>query len=102
MVREGNERLPEVLNSEGGLDVIFFTFLESFPFSSVTSVLLIVAVFVFFVTSSDSGSLVIDMITSGGHTDPPVGQRIFWATVEGLAGAVLLLAGGLEAVRARR
>ena len=99
LVREGNERLPEVLNSEGGLDVIFFTFLENFPFASVTSVLLIVAVFVFFVTSSDSGSLVIDMITSGGHTDPPVGQRIFWATVEGLAGAVLLLAGGLEAVR---
>ena len=99
MVREGNERLPEVLNSEGGLDVIFFAFLESFPFSSLTSVLLIVAVFVFFVTSSDSGSLVIDMITAGGHTDPPVGQRIFWATVEGLAAAVLLLAGGLEAVR---
>ena len=99
LVRDGNERLPEVLNGEGGLDIIFFTFLESFPFSSLTSVLLIVAVFVFFVTSSDSGSLVIDMITSGGHTDPPVGQRIFWASVEGLAGAVLLLAGGLEAVR---
>ena len=99
LVHDGNERLVNVLNGENGLDVIFFAFLQEFPFSSVTSVLLIVAVFVFFVTSSDSGSLVIDMITAGGHTNPPTAQRVFWAITEGVIAAVLLLAGGLAATR---
>ena len=53
----------------------------------------------FFVSSSDSGSLVIDTLTSGGHQEPPVWQRIFWAVTEGLVAAVLLLAGGLEALQ---
>jgi choline/glycine/proline betaine transport protein len=56
-------------------------------------------VFVFFVTSSDSGSLVIDIITSGGHLDPPVGQRIFWAVSEGVVAAVLTVGGGLTALQ---
>jgi choline/glycine/proline betaine transport protein len=54
----------------------------------------------FFVTSSDSGSLVIDGLTSGGKLDSPVGQRIFWATTEGFVAAVLLVGGGLGALQA--
>ena len=55
---------------------------------------------VFFVTSSDSASFVVDMLTSGGHPDPPVWQRVFWATAEGTCAAVLLYAGGKKALDA--
>jgi betaine/carnitine transporter, BCCT family len=57
-------------------------------------------VLVFFVTSSDSGSLVIDSITSGGKLDAPVPQRIFWATMEGIIAAALLIGGGNDALGA--
>ena len=77
-----------------------FAMLEGFPFASITSVLAIVVVTLFFVTSSDSGSFVIDMIASGGNPDPPKPQRIFWATTEGVVAAVLLGAGGLTALQA--
>lgn len=53
----------------------------------------------FFVTSSDSGSLVIDNITSGGKPDSPIPQRVFWATAEGAVAAVLLIGGGLGALQ---
>ncbi|MEW9122418.1 MAG: BCCT family transporter [Thermotaleaceae bacterium] len=58
------------------------------------SILGTVLVISFFVTSSDSGSLVVDNITSGGRLDSPVVQRIFWACMEGFVAAVLLLIGG--------
>lgn len=76
-----------------------YVLLEEFPLVSVTSVIAIVLVISFFVTSSDSGSLVIDGITSGGKLDAPVGQRIFWAQTEGIVAAVLLIGGGLGALQ---
>lgn len=79
--------------------VALFKFLEHFPFSSVLSLLAVLLVITFFVSSSDSGSLVIDTLTSGGAEEPPVWQRIFWAITEGVVAAVLLLAGGLEALQ---
>lgn len=82
------------------LPVALFVFFDQFPFSSIVSTIGIFLVITFFVTSSDSGSLVIDIITSGGQTDNPVWQRIFWATSEGVVAAVLLLAGGLAALQA--
>jgi BCCT family betaine/carnitine transporter len=57
-------------------------------------------VIVFFVTSSDSGSLVIDTITAGGKVDAPVPQRVFWCTFEGLVAIALLIGGGLGALQA--
>ena len=57
-------------------------------------------VIVFFVTSSDSGSLVIDTITAGGKVDAPIPQRVFWATFEGMVAVALLLGGGLGALQA--
>jgi BCCT family betaine/carnitine transporter len=57
-------------------------------------------VIVFFVTSSDSGSLVIDTITAGGKIDAPVPQRVFWCTFEGAVAIVLLVGGGLTALQA--
>jgi len=76
-----------------------FVFLEQFPLEMVTSVIAIVLILSFFVTSSDSGSLVIDGLTSGGKLDAPVGQRIFWAQTEGLVAAILLVGGGLTALQ---
>ena len=55
---------------------------------------------IFFVTSSDSGSLIIDIIAAGGKVDAPVPQRVFWCTVEGLVAIALLLGGGLKALQA--
>ncbi|MDR9418469.1 BCCT family transporter [Gracilimonas sp.] len=76
-----------------------FVFLEQFPLGMVTSVIAIALILSFFVTSSDSGSLVIDGLTSGGKLDAPVGQRIFWAQTEGLVAAILLVGGGLGALQ---
>ncbi|MGR3570711.1 BCCT family transporter [Brevirhabdus sp.] len=77
-----------------------FAMLESLPFASITSTIAIVLVIVFFVTSSDSGSLVIDTITAGGKVDAPVPQRVFWASFEGLVAIALLIGGGLGALQA--
>lgn len=76
-----------------------FILLEQFPIGAVTSFIGIILVMSFFVTSSDSGSLVIDSLTSGGKLDAPVGQRIFWAQTEGAVAAVLLIGGGLGALQ---
>jgi choline/glycine/proline betaine transport protein len=76
-----------------------FRLLELYPFTGVTTFIAILLVFVFFVTSSDSGSLVIDIITAGGNLNPPVAQRIFWALTEGVVAAALLAGGGLLALQ---
>lgn len=77
-----------------------FQMVSGFPFASVLSLIGIVLVLVFFITSSDSGSLVIDTITAGGKENAPVAQRIFWCSFEGLVAIVLLLVGGSEALNA--
>jgi len=81
-------------------EIKLFYMFKDFPISSMLSLVGITLVLVFFITSSDSGSLVIDTITAGGKTEVPVSQRIFWCSFEGLVAAVLLLVGGTEAVSA--
>ncbi|HIG73060.1 MAG TPA: BCCT family transporter, partial [Bacteroidetes bacterium] len=76
-----------------------FAMLDGFPLSAVTSLIGIVLVVVFFVTSSDSGSLVVDHLTSGGKLDSPKPQRVFWAIMEGVIAAVLLIGGGLTTLQ---
>ncbi|MFW5988764.1 MAG: BCCT family transporter [Desulfosudaceae bacterium] len=76
-----------------------FVMLESFPFTSVTSLIGVLLVTIFFVTSSDSGSLVVDHLTSGGKLDSPVPQRIFWGIMEGGCAGALLMGGGLVALQ---
>jgi choline-glycine betaine transporter len=73
--------------------------LESFPLTQITSFIGILLVTIFFITSSDSGSLVVDHLTSGGKLDSPIPQRIFWAVMEGVCAASLLLGGGLIALQ---
>ncbi len=76
-----------------------FDMLQAFPLSNFTSLLGIILVVSFFVTSSDSGSLVVDHLTSGGKLDSPKPQRVFWAVMEGLLASVLLIGGGLGALQ---
>ena len=77
-----------------------FAMLDQLPLAGITSAIGIVLVIVFFVTSSDSGSLVIDTITAGGKVDAPVPQRVFWCIFEGAVAMVLLLSiGGLQSLQ---
>ncbi|MBS1259289.1 MAG: Glycine betaine/proline/choline transporter [Candidatus Scalindua arabica] len=77
-----------------------FVLLDRFPLAVITSALGVIVLTLFFVSSSDSASLVIDIITAGGFHNPPVIQRVFWASTEGIVAAVLLLGGGLQALQA--
>ncbi|MGJ7457719.1 BCCT family transporter [Halomonas sp. RA08-2] len=81
-------------------ELSLFGMLNELPLTGLMATIAIVLALVFFVTSSDSGSLVIDTITAGGKIDAPRTQRMFWATVEGLIAIVLLLGGGLSALQA--
>ena len=81
-------------------EVKLFVMAEQFPLTGVLSFIGIILVLVFFITSSDSASLVIDTITAGGKTEAPKSQRVFWASFEGVVAAVLLLVGGTEALGA--
>ncbi len=82
------------------LPLQLFMMLEALPLAGITSFIAIVLVVVFFVTSSDSGSLVIDVIAAGGKVDAPTPQRVFWCTFEGLVAIALILGGGLVALQA--
>jgi|TARA_B100000700_G_scaffold152958_1_gene169762 BCCT family betaine/carnitine transporter len=84
---------------DAALELQLFTMLGQLPLTSITSFVGIVLVMVFFVTSSDSGSLVIDSITAGGKVDAPKPQRMFWAIIEGVIAIALLLGGGLTALQ---
>jgi len=81
------------------LPVALFETLGQLPFSMIASGIATLLIVTFFVTSADSGALVVDMITNGAAEDPPVWQRIFWAICAGLVAAVLLVAGGLQALQ---
>ena len=96
-VMNGNTAIADAVQND--VSTALFVFLENIPFTQAISVLAIVLVTSFFITSSDSGSLVVDSLTSGGKISAPVGQRVFWATTEGAVAAVLLIGGGLQALQ---
>lgn len=85
---------------DAALELKLFAMLGELPLTAITSFVGIVLVIVFFVTSSDSGSLVIDTITAGGKVNAPVPQRVFWVISEGVVAIALLLGGGLAALQA--
>ncbi|MEM7115853.1 MAG: BCCT family transporter [Chloroflexota bacterium] len=76
-----------------------FEMFQNLPFTGLLSFVGVILTIIFFVTSSDSGSLVVDNLTSGGKLDSPVPQRVFWAIMEGVLAATLLLGGGLGALQ---
>lgn len=90
------------LGAQGLTDVplAMFQMFDQLPYGTLLSIIAVVLVLVFFITSSDSGSLVIDSITAGGKVDAPVLQRIFWAFMEGAIAVALLWIGGTEAIQA--
>ena len=85
---------------EAALPLQLFSMLDALPLAGITSFIAIILVVVFFVTSSDSGSLVIDTIAAGGKVNAPTPQRVFWCTFEGLVAIALILGGGLVALQA--
>lgn len=93
----GNNAIVDAVNED--VAIALFVFLEEYPIAIVLNLVAVLLIAGFFVTSSDSGSLVIDSLTSGGKIDAPVGQRIFWALTEGTVAAVLLVGGGLQALQ---
>ncbi|MCL7929503.1 BCCT family transporter [Halomonas llamarensis] len=105
MTAFGTTAIDQVVNSgitevqDAALELQLFTMLEHLPLTAITSFVGITLVIVFFITSSDSGSLVIDSITAGGKVDAPKPQRIFWALIEGALAIALLLGGGLAALQ---
>ncbi|TVP61621.1 MAG: BCCT family transporter, partial [Halomonadaceae bacterium] len=84
----------------GDSSMALFHMLDQLPLANLTAFLAIVLVLVFFVTSSDSGSLVIDSITAGGKLDSPQAQRVFWVVIESLIAGALLFGGGDNALYA--
>ena len=94
-VRDGYEAA-----TKAELPLQLFAMLDALPLAQITSFLAIILVVVFFVTSSDSGSLVIDVIAAGGKVDAPTPQRVFWCVFEGLVAIALILGGGLVALQA--
>jgi len=106
MTAMGGTAIGQVVNDgytavqDAALELKLFQMLTQLPLTSITSFVGIVLVVVFFITSSDSGSLVIDTIAAGGKTNAPVIQRVFWASFEGAVAIALLLGGGLAALQA--
>ena len=97
LILNGNETLVDAVQDD--LSTSLFVFLDNFPLSQFLSVVAIALVFFFFITSSDSGSLVIDNITSGSFGESPVWQRVFWSFTQGMIAIVLLWSGGLDALQ---
>lgn len=102
----GNTAISQVVDdgytaaSESTLPLQLFSMLEALPLVQISSFIAIVLVIVFFITSSDSGSLVIDTIAAGGKVNAPTVQRVLWCSFEGLVAIALLLGGGLTALQA--
>jgi choline/glycine/proline betaine transport protein len=80
-------------------EAVLFDFLAQLPFGPVLAVMAVVIIAIFFITSADSGALVIDMLASGGVTEPPRWSRVLWASLIGVVSIALLLAGGLAALQ---
>jgi len=95
----GGEAITAVVVDSYKPEMALFGLLENYPLYSIIAPISLVLIVIFFVTSSDSGSLVIDTITAGGKMDAPVIQRVFWCTLEGLVAIALLLGGGLSALQ---
>ena len=94
---QGVVELGEMVSNDSS--VALFVFLENFPLSTVLSFFSVLMIVIFFVTSCDSGAMVVDMLCSHGSNNTPLWQRVYWAVGIGIVAAILLLAGGLNALQ---
>ncbi|MRI31419.1 choline transporter [Endozoicomonas sp. OPT23] len=97
IMNHGATELASVVQQD--VSLALFKFLENFPLSGVLSFIATLMVVIFFVTSSDSSAMVIDMLASGGKDHNPLWQRVFWSCLIGIVAMVLMLAGGLKALQ---
>ena len=93
-IEQAQNGVGELANGFTEVSLVLFQMLEQLPMTQLVSSFAVILILIFFITSSDSGSLVIDTITAGGKLHPPVAQRIFWASMEGAVAAILLFGGG--------
>jgi len=93
-------QVGELYKGVGDASLTIYQMLDNLPLASITSFLAIVLVMVFFITSADSGALVVDSITAGGKLNTPLKQRMFWGIIQGLIAIVVLQGGGAEALGA--
>jgi len=94
---QGVAELGEMVSKDSS--VALFVFLENFPFSALLSCFSVLMIVIFFVTSCDSGAMVVDMLCSNGSNETPLWQRVYWTVGIGVVAAILLLAGGLNALQ---
>ena len=99
-IEQAQAGIGSLANGVSSISLATFQMLENLPFAEITTAVGILLVLIFFITSSDSGSMVIDSITAGGKLNSPVAQRIFWAVIQGLIAGVLLYGGGEHALKA--
>ena len=94
--------MDHLIGEDGSLlpEETLFDIVGDLPMGSILSVIAIVVIAIFFITSSDSGSLVVDMLASGGHPNPPIWSRVLFAVLEGVLAVALLITGGLTALQA--
>ncbi|WP_342243314.1 BCCT family transporter [Pseudomonas sp. OTU5201] len=97
VLQDGVHSLLDTVARDSSLAL--FAFLEQFPFASLLSIVAVLMVVVFFVTSADSGALVVDMLASGGREVTPLWQRLFWSILTGVVAMALLVADGLKALQ---
>ena len=100
VISQYEANISNLQNNTGDTSLVLFLMLENLVFPTISSLFALALLVFFFVTSSDSGSLVVDSITSGGKLNAPKPQRIFWASVQGLLAIVLLIGGGSSALGA--
>jgi BCCT family betaine/carnitine transporter len=81
-------------------ELALFKMLEGLPFTGIVSTISVFLIAIFFVTSADSGSLVMDIITAGGKMNAPVQQRVFWCLLAGMVATALMLGGGMASLQA--
>lgn len=98
-ISQYQNKTGDLANGMGDASLVLFQMLNAMPISEITSIIAIVLLIIFIVTSADSGALVVDCLTSGGRTGTPKRQRIFWAAMLGLTAIALLYGGGPEALR---
>lgn len=105
----GGVAIKQIIDKVGqlGLDqgitdvsLSLFYMLDAYPIGDILSIVAIVLIIVFFVTTLDSGSIVIDSMTAGGKLEVPIKQKVVWAVISGAIAMVMLWVGGTESVQA--
>ena len=94
----GGGGLSELIAQD--LSIAMFAFFDSFPLSNVLSILAVLLIFVFLVTSADSGTFVLSMMTTDGNLDPPISHKLVWGILIAAITGATLFAGSIEVARA--